>query len=177
MLKTLTGLAAAGMLMVRGARGASAGTGSAVFRGSRLARYSASGSSRRARGRAGTSGAATGALGRRLVRSLLRGRRLGRRRRCRCRRTLELVVARAAVDRRALADPSEIPLGWNFSPSSYVQRVPIVTLAFVGYFVSRYLTTYQLGHVPHVWDPLFAGTSPDRNGTESVITSALSRAS
>jgi uncharacterized membrane protein len=51
-----------------------------------------------------------------------------------------------------------------------------VTLAFVGYFVSRDLTAYQLGHVPHVWDPLFAGTTPDRNGTESVITSALSRA-
>src|SRR3954463_6700215 len=37
-----------------------AGTGSAVFRGSRFARYSASGSSRRV----GTSGAAAGALGR-----------------------------------------------------------------------------------------------------------------
>src|SRR5688572_31916131 len=56
-----------------------AGTGSAVRRGSRLARYSASGSSRRARGRAGTSGAAAGALGRRLVRGLLRRRRLGSR--------------------------------------------------------------------------------------------------
>src|SRR5215218_10682878 len=66
-----------------------AGTGSTVFAGSRLARYSASGSSRRP----GTSGAAAGALGRRLVggrllrrgllrrgllgRSLLRGRLLG----------------------------------------------------------------------------------------------------
>src|SRR5215218_7431630 len=53
-----------------------AGTGSAVRRGSRLARYSASGSSRRPRGPAGTSGAAASALGRRLVGGLLRRRRL-----------------------------------------------------------------------------------------------------
>src|SRR3954447_20823137 len=55
-----------------------AGTGSAVFRGSRLARYSASGSSRPPRGRAGTSGAAAGALGRSLLRR--RALRAGRRR-------------------------------------------------------------------------------------------------
>src|SRR5205823_1150242 len=48
----------------------SAGTGSAVRAGSRLARYSASGSPPPRR--AGTSGAAAGALGRRLVGGLLR---------------------------------------------------------------------------------------------------------
>src|SRR5215218_2346141 len=53
-----------------------AGTGSAVRAGSRLARYSASGSCCRPRGRAGTSGAAAGALRRRLVRRLLRRRGL-----------------------------------------------------------------------------------------------------
>src|SRR5215218_1188685 len=56
----------------------SAGTGSAVFRGSRLARYSASGSPRRPREAAGTSGAAAGALGRRLVRRSLVRRSLVR---------------------------------------------------------------------------------------------------
>src|SRR5829696_8321257 len=61
------------------------GTGSAVRAGSRLARYSASGSCCRPRGRAGTSGAAAGALGRRLLRrrlvggGLRRGGLLGRR--------------------------------------------------------------------------------------------------
>src|SRR5687767_6798660 len=52
------------------------GTGSAVRAGSRLARYSASGSCCRPRGRAGTSGATAGALGRWLVRRLLRRRGL-----------------------------------------------------------------------------------------------------
>src|SRR4051812_34995748 len=62
-----------------------AGTGSAVLRGSRLARYSASGSPRRPREAVGTSGAAAGALGRRLLlcrllrRGLLLRRLLGRR--------------------------------------------------------------------------------------------------
>src|SRR5215213_9923533 len=54
------------------------GTGSAVRAGSRLARYSASGSCCGPRGRAGTSGAAAGALGRRLVRRLLPRRLLRR---------------------------------------------------------------------------------------------------
>src|SRR3954453_9288383 len=52
------------------------GTGSAVRAGSRLARYSASGSCSRPRGSADTSGAAAGAFGRRLVRRLLRRRSL-----------------------------------------------------------------------------------------------------
>jgi nucleoside-diphosphate-sugar epimerase/uncharacterized membrane protein len=87
-----------------------------------------------------------------------------------------IVAPTPGIARIAIGTTSDVPMGWSYSPSSYVQRVPIVTLAFVGYFVSRYLTAYQLGHVPHIWDPLFAGTTPDRNGTESVVTSALSRA-
>ena len=87
-----------------------------------------------------------------------------------------IVAPTPGISRIAIGTTSDIPMGWSYSPSSYVQRVPIVTLAFVGYFVSRYLTAYQLGHVPHIWDPVFAGTTPDRNGTESVVTSALSRA-
>src|SRR3954452_25394110 len=82
------------------------GTGSAVRAGSRLARYSASGSCSRPRGSADTSGAAAGAVGRTLVRRLLRGRLLRGRllrgrapgRCCRGRRLL-LGVVRGVVPR------------------------------------------------------------------------------
>src|SRR3954463_16535192 len=70
-----------------------AGTGSAVRAGSGLARYSASASSRPPRGRAGTSGAAAGALGR----SLIRRRALGR-----CRRLVSGRLARGGLLRGRL---------------------------------------------------------------------------
>jgi nucleoside-diphosphate-sugar epimerase len=76
----------------------------------------------------------------------------------------------------ALAGP-ELPSGWSYNPSAWTQRLPIIALAVVGLYVSRYLAAYQLGHIPAVWDPFFAGSAADpRNGTEEIITSAVSRA-
>ncbi len=69
------------------------------------------------------------------------------------------------------------PPGWNNNPSSWFQRLPIIVLAFVGLFVSRYLAAYQLGHIEAVWDPFFTGTRDmGLNGTEDIITSAASEA-
>ena len=69
------------------------------------------------------------------------------------------------------------PPGWSYNPSSWSQRLPIIALAFIGLYVSRYLAAYQLGHIPDVWDPFFAGSADDpQNGTEEIITSWVSRA-
>lgn len=70
------------------------------------------------------------------------------------------------------------PPGWDsFSPSSWFQRAPIILLAFVGFFISRYLTAYQLGHIDAVWEPFFAGALDNpKNGTEEIITSSVSEA-
>jgi uncharacterized membrane protein len=64
----------------------------------------------------------------------------------------------------------DVPDGWDFSPSSWTQRLPIIALAFVGLYISRYLTAYQLEHIGLAWDPVFG------DGTERVITSSVSRA-
>jgi uncharacterized membrane protein len=48
-------------------------------------------------------------------------------------------------------------------------------MAFVGLLISRVLTAYQLGYADHVWEPFFAGNS-ERNGTELIITSEISKA-
>ncbi|MBX9584614.1 MAG: vitamin K epoxide reductase family protein [Gemmataceae bacterium] len=64
----------------------------------------------------------------------------------------------------------EVPPGWSYNPSSWWQRGPIIALAFVGFFISRYLAAYQLGHVPAVWDPFFG------DGTKRVLESEVSRA-
>jgi nucleoside-diphosphate-sugar epimerase len=68
-----------------------------------------------------------------------------------------------------LAGP-DTPPGWDYSPSSWNQRIPIVALALVGLFISRYLAAFQLGHIPEAWDPFFG------EGTERIITSSVSEA-
>ena len=76
----------------------------------------------------------------------------------------------------ALTGP-QVPPGWSYNPSEWTQRLPIIALAVLGLYVSRYLAAYQLGYIPGVWDPFFAGSPTDpRNGTEEIITSWVSQA-
>jgi len=76
----------------------------------------------------------------------------------------------------AMTGPT-IPPGWDFSPSSWTQRLPIIILAFIGLFISRYMAAYQLEHIDQVWDPFFSGNPADpQNGTEEIITSYVSEA-
>lgn len=65
---------------------------------------------------------------------------------------------------------SDVPPGWSYNPSAWTSRLPIVILAFVGLFVSRYLAAFQLGHIDSVWDPFFG------DGTRRIITSSVSEA-
>jgi hypothetical protein len=64
----------------------------------------------------------------------------------------------------------EIPPGWTYNPSTWLQRGPIIVLAFVGFFIARYLAAYQLGHIPTAWDPFFG------ESTQKVLTSKVSKA-
>jgi len=40
---------------------------------------------------------------------------------------------------------------------------------------SNVIAAYQLGYLDHLWEPCFAGNN-DRNGTELIITSWVSKA-
>jgi hypothetical protein len=76
----------------------------------------------------------------------------------------------------AMTGPATPP-GWSYNPSRWTQRLPIIVLALIGLYVSRYLAAYQLGHISGVWEPFFAGSPSDpQNGTEEIITSAVSKA-
>lgn len=76
----------------------------------------------------------------------------------------------------ALTGP-RVPPGWTYNPSEWTQRIPIIALAVLGLYVSRYLAAYQLGYIDNVWDPFFAGSALDpQNGSEEIITSSISRA-
>ncbi|MBY0320274.1 MAG: NAD-dependent epimerase/dehydratase family protein [Reyranella sp.] len=69
----------------------------------------------------------------------------------------------------------DIPPGWSYCPSTWAQRLPMILMGLVGFLIARYLAAYQMGHVASVWDPFFVGTD-GRNGTETIITSAVSKA-
>jgi hypothetical protein len=64
----------------------------------------------------------------------------------------------------------DTPPGWSYNPSDWIQRGPIIAMAFVGFFLSRYLAAYQLGHIAHPWDPFFG------DGTRRVLDSDVSKA-
>jgi len=64
----------------------------------------------------------------------------------------------------------DVPPGWTYNPSTWPQRAPVIALAALSFFLSRYMASFQLGHIPGAWDPLFG------KGTELVLTSDVSRA-
>jgi uncharacterized membrane protein len=65
---------------------------------------------------------------------------------------------------------SGAPPGWSYNPSGWVQRLGIVFLAMIGFFLSRYMAAFQLGHIVYPWDPFFG------DSTKQVLTSDISKA-
>jgi uncharacterized membrane protein len=53
----------------------------------------------------------------------------------------------------------EIPPGWSYNPSAWLQRAPIIALSWIGFFLARHLAAYQLGYVSSAWDPFFGDQS------------------
>jgi hypothetical protein len=80
-----------------------------------------------------------------------------------------MMPSRAHHDVMMLPGP-DTPPGWSYNPSDWIQRGPIVAMAFVGFFLSRYLAAYQLGHISYPWDPFFG------DGTRRVLDSDISKA-
>jgi hypothetical protein len=86
-----------------------------------------------------------------------------------------LVPMMPGMSHEGMMDESTVPPGWTYSPSSWLQRLPMIVLRFLGFVIARHLTSYQLGHIGAVWDPFFSG-GDGKNGTEFIITSSVSRA-
>lgn len=80
-----------------------------------------------------------------------------------------LVPGMPGMDMAVMMSGADIPPGWSYNPSTWMQRAPIILLAAVGFLASRYMAAYQLGHISHVWDPLFG------DGTQRVLRSDVSR--
>lgn len=83
---------------------------------------------------------------------------------------LSFVIPGMPGKRQDVESGEEVPPGWSYNPSSWSQRLPLISLAMAGFFLARYMAAYQLGHVEHSWDPFFG------NSTEKVLSSDVSRA-
>ncbi|KKL07172.1 hypothetical protein LCGC14_2588670, partial [marine sediment metagenome] len=86
-----------------------------------------------------------------------------------------LIPMMPGMAREGMADEGDIPPGWTYCPSTYVQRLPIIALGVVGFLLSRVLSAYQLGHIGGIWEPFFASPTA-LNGSEYIVTSDVSRA-
>jgi uncharacterized membrane protein len=69
-----------------------------------------------------------------------------------------------------LSDNNLNPEGWDYNPSSWGQRWPLIVIAFIGFQIALYLGLFQLHIIDTVWDPFFG------EGSEMVLTSEVSRA-
>jgi hypothetical protein len=82
---------------------------------------------------------------------------------------IPMMPSRAHHDVMMMPGP-DTPPGWSYNPSDWVQRGPIIAMALIGFFISRYLAAYQLGHIAYPWDPFFG------DGTRRVLESEVSKA-
>ncbi|WP_256663779.1 vitamin K epoxide reductase family protein [Pseudomonas sp. gcc21] len=81
-----------------------------------------------------------------------------------------LIPMMPGMSMSGMMQKASVPPGWDYNPSTWLQRLPIAALAVIGILLARYLASYQLGHTSSAWDPFFG------NGTETIITSDMSRA-
>lgn len=82
---------------------------------------------------------------------------------------LSIVIAKQPGIKLFAQKGPNVPPGWSYNPSSWNQRVPVILLAWLGFFIARYLGTFQLGYIDTVWDPFFG------DGTMQVLESKISK--
>src|SRR5215211_312084 len=63
-----------------------------------------------------------------------------------------------------------IPPGWDYNPSSWPQRIPLVVVALIGFLIALYLGLYQARIFSTMWEPFFG------DGSERVLNSFISKA-
>lgn len=60
------------------------------------------------------------------------------------------------------------PPGWSYNPSAWEERIPVLTIAWIGFLVARYMGAYQLDYIGNITDPAFG------DGTMKVLDSKVS---
>jgi uncharacterized membrane protein len=68
---------------------------------------------------------------------------------------------------RSTVEPDSPP-GWDYNPSDWCQRLPIIALALAGFGIATYLALYQWGVLARVWEPFFG------DGSRVILNSSIS---
>jgi hypothetical protein len=81
-------------------------------------------------------------------------------------------VDRGAVQasREGPSGASDAPPGWDYNPSAWSRRIPLLVIALLNGGIAIYLALYELRVIGSVWDPFFG------NGSMRVLDSPVSRA-
>lgn len=66
--------------------------------------------------------------------------------------------------------PKYSPPDWDYNPSAWSQRWPLILIALIGFVIATYLGLYQVKVFSEVWDPFFG------EGSKKVLNSEVSRA-
>jgi uncharacterized membrane protein len=61
-----------------------------------------------------------------------------------------------------------VPHGWEYNPSTWSQRLPIVGLGLIGFAIALYLALYQWDILSSVWEPFFG------DGSRIILNSSIS---
>lgn len=61
-----------------------------------------------------------------------------------------------------------VPPGWDYNPAKWSQRIPIIVLAIIGFFIAGYLALYQFDLISTVWEPFFG------DGSITILNSPVS---
>jgi uncharacterized membrane protein len=72
------------------------------------------------------------------------------------------------IKKKLLGD--DVPPAWTYNPASWNQRIPIIILALLGFFIAGYLSLYQFKLIEDVWEPFFG------NGSLTILNSPVSHA-
>lgn len=62
-----------------------------------------------------------------------------------------------------------IPPAWDYNPSSWRQRMPLIVIAIIGLLIALYMGLFQLKVLDTVWDPFFG------DGSRKILTSEVSK--
>jgi uncharacterized membrane protein len=62
-----------------------------------------------------------------------------------------------------------IPPAWDYNPSSWKQRIPLIVIATIGVLIATYLGLYQLRIFNTVWEPFFG------DGSKKILNSSVSK--
>ena len=64
---------------------------------------------------------------------------------------------------------TNIPPAWDYNPSSWPQRLPLVVVAGVGMLIATYLGLYQVRVFDTIWEPFFG------DGSKKILNSSVSK--